>query len=158
MGGVLRAAAGGVDERAFHVGAEHARSAGFSHRRTNVFEGASDGGHGAGHGGGEERGDAGGRLMARDVWDGGFIVVHGVKAHRAVDMDIDKTRRDKGVVRVDPFHESVAVVGGEFGFGDDALNVFVIKKRVLIEHAKFAPGVGNNQFAAEDRFHDRSSS
>ena len=96
--------------------------------------------------------------MARDVWDGGVIVVHGVKARCAMYMDIDKTRRDNGAVRVDPFCKAVAVVGGKFGLGDDALNVFVIKKRVLIEHAKFAPEVGNNQFAAEDRFHDGSSS
>ncbi len=158
MGGVLRAAAGGVDERAFHVGAEHARAAGFLHRRANAFEGAADGGQGAGHGGGEKRGDAGGRLMPRDGRDGGFVVVHRVVSHRAVDVDIDKARRDKRAVRVDPFREVVAVVGGKLGFGNGAGNVFVIKKRVLREHAKIAPRIGNYQFAAKNRFHDRSSS
>ena len=149
----LGAFLGWADERSFHVATEHACAFFARHGLAYVAEGAFERREVVRHGRGQKGGHAGPGLEALHLSDGFRRVIHRIGADTAVDVDVEKARRDIGSARVDARLKCRPLLFRYRGGGTDFLDGLIEEEREPFFYGKVSRFVWYDEPAVDDCFH-----
>lgn len=135
------------------MAAEHARAFvtlhGFAHMGKSAVQGLKI----VSHGRRQKRSHAGLGLKQLHFADGLRVIVHRIGTDAAVDVDIEKTRRDIGAFGINGLFDSFRRQGRKCFFCQDITDVLIEQQDKPLAYGEFSFCVRQDSFAVQDCFH-----